>query len=295
MVNVFCSGRRGVREGGRGGFCGGLRGLVLASLLVSLGAQGTSLAPEHEVHRLMLATEEAVSNGNWGEAGGYLNRLQRLEGDKPVDYYYFRGRVMQESSHLNEAQSALENYIGRAGAEGNHYQDALKRITDIEKKRDERSRKEHNRSDEGEPVAVIEPAGEQAPSDLRSLYLVDSDRKALTLHLNSLLDLASWRADQRIVRLDAPADVSYRVASDDSRIEIQESARESDDRVSKSTQSLDVYGVSPQVQWDCQAAACWVYDPRDGSRLMKLSPDQNRAEEIASTLGRLIRTLQAPS
>lgn len=282
-----------VFRSGRGALCG----VALASLLVCTGAGATSLAPEHEVRRLMLAAEEAVDSGNWGEAGEYLNSLQRLEGEKPVDYYFFRGRVMQESSHLNEAQSALEAYVARAGAEGAHYQESLQRITAIEKARKESSRKNLSQAEQSEPVAIIEPSNQQSLEDLRSLYLVNSDQEALTLHLNSLLDLAGWREDQRIVRLDVPADVSYRIAAAENRIEIQESTRESDDRTLKNTQSIEVYGVSPQVEWDCQAgaaSACWVYDPRDGSRLMKLAPTRDRAEEIAWALGRLIKTLQSP-
>ncbi len=274
------------------------RSLVFASLLVTTVAQGTSLAPEHEVRRLMLATEEAVAAKSWGEAGEYLNRLQGLEGEKPVDYYYFRGRVMQESSHFNEAQSALETYVSRAGSEGRHYRDALTRITAIEKSREEqqRSMKDQNQASKGESVAIIEPAGQQAMASLRKLYLVDSDREALTIHLNSLLEVAGWRADQRVVRLDVPADVSYKVASVGSRIEVQESRREEGERITKNTQSINVYGISPRVQWDCQpsAATCWVYDPRDGSRLLKLGPNRDRAEDIAGTLGRLIKTLQSP-
>ncbi|MEQ9546307.1 MAG: hypothetical protein RIK85_09915 [Marinobacter sp.] len=274
-----------------------VRSLVIASLLVSAIAQGTSLAPEHEVRRLMLATEEAVAAKSWGEAGEYLNQLQGLEGEKPVDYYYFRGRVMQESSHFNEAQSALETYISRAGAEGRHYRDALTRITAIEKSRQEqRSMQDQSRASKQESVAIIEPAGQQAMASLRKLYLVDSDREALTIHLNSLLELAGWRADQRVVRLDVPADVSYKVASVGSRIEVQESRREEGERITKTTQSMNVYGISPRVQWDCQptASTCWVYDPRDGSRLLKLGPNRDRAEEIAGTLGRLIKNLQNP-
>ncbi|MDX1598053.1 MAG: hypothetical protein R3295_05270 [Marinobacter sp.] len=273
------------------------RSLVFASLLVSTVAQGTSLAPEHEVRRLMLATEEAVAAKSWGEAGEYLNRLRSLEGEKPADYYYFRGRVMQESSHFNEAQSALETYVSRVGSEGRHYRDALTRITAIEKSRQEqRSRQDQSQASKRESVAIIEPAGQQALASLRKLYLVDSDRKALTVHLNSLLEVAGWRADQRVVRLDVPADVSYKIASVGSRIEVQESRREEGERITKTTQSMNVYGISPRVQWDCQssAATCWVYDPRDGSRLLKLGPNRDRAEEIAGTLGRLIKTLQNP-
>lgn len=114
---------------GRSSVCG----FVLASLLMT--GQVAALESEHEIRRLMLATEEAVSGENWGEAGEYLNRLQQLEGQKPADYFYFRGRVMLEAGHFNEARAALEKYVSQAGAEGKHYKDALKLITSVEKAR----------------------------------------------------------------------------------------------------------------------------------------------------------------
>ena len=101
MVKITRVGRRSVS------------GFMLASLLMA--GQVSALEPEHETRRLMLATEEAVSAESWGEAGEYLNRLQQLEGEKPANYFYFRGRVMLESDHYNEAQAALEKYVSLAG------------------------------------------------------------------------------------------------------------------------------------------------------------------------------------
>lgn len=121
MVKITRVGRRSVS------------GFMLASLLMA--GQVSALEPEHETRRLMLATEEAVSSESWGEAGEYLNRLQQLEGEKPANYFYFRGRVMLESDHYNEAQAALEKYVSLAGSEGEHYTDALKVITNVEKAR----------------------------------------------------------------------------------------------------------------------------------------------------------------
>lgn len=277
---------------GRSSVCG----LVLASLLMT--GQVYALEGEHEVRRLMLATEEAVSDENWGEAGEYLNRLQQMEGDKPTDYYYFRGRVMLESGHLNESQSALESYVSRAGQEGEHYTDALKLITRIEKtRRKEGSAKNNGGDQEVEPVAVIEPAGEESLDKLKRLYLAESDEEALVIHVNTLLDGAGWRTDQRIVRVDQPADISYRVTRRNDVINIQESRREDNGRVVTSTESMGVFGVNPRLEWNCESStnSCWIYDPRDGSRLMQLARDRDRAAEIANTLGRLIRTMQNPN
>jgi len=276
---------------GRSSVCG----LVLASLLMA--GQVNALESEHEIRRLMLATEEAVAAESWGEAGEYLNRLQQLEGDKPADYFYFRGRVMLESSHFNEAQAALEKYVSLAGSEGDHYTDALKMITSVEKARkQEGANTAKNGAVDPEPVAIIEPAGQQSLEKLRKLYLADSNADALVMHANTLLDVAGWREDQRIVRLDRPADVSYQIERRNDIISVQESRRESGGRVVKTTETMGVFGVNPQIEWNCESstATCWIYDPRDGSRLMRLSQDRERAEEIARTLGRLIRTMQSP-
>ncbi len=268
------------------------RGLVLASVLAA--GQAHALAPEHEIHRLMLATDEAVAAGNWEDAGDYLNRLQQLEGEKPSDYFYYRGRVMLQAGLLNEAQSALEAYVDQEGAQGSHYKESLQLITSIEKKRKEQALIAAGANSEAGKIAVIEPAGEQSIASLRKLYLVNSDREALVLHLNSLLDVAGWRREQSVLDVNTPADIQYQIRSQDSSIVIQEIRRTDDGKVVRRSQSLSVYGVNPMVEWGCEAVvgACWVYDPRDGSRLLQLAPGRDQAREIAGTLGQLIRNLQ---
>jgi len=266
---------------------------IIASAL--LAGQAAALAPEHEARRLMLAIEESVAAEHWGEAGEYLNRLQLLDAEKPVDYHYYRGRVMLQSSHFNEAQAALDAYVAKAGTEGSHYQSALKLITEIERARKETAQV----APVGEEtrIAVIEPAGDKRSASLRKLYLTDSDREALVLHLNSLLGIAGWRQDQAIVRLDRPADIEYRLSVGGNAISIQEMQRNSSGGGTRTTGQIPVFGVNPQVEWRCEpaVATCWVYDPRDGSRLFQLSPSRSQAQEIAQTLGKLIRNLQAPS
>ncbi|KAA1171318.1 hypothetical protein FWJ25_17025 [Marinobacter salinexigens] len=270
------------------------RSLVLATMVMA--GQAHALAPEHETRRLMLATEEAVSSEKWNEAAEYLNRLQVLEGEKPAEYFYYRGRVMFQAGHLNEAQSAFEHYVGQTGAEGSHYQESLKLITEIEKTRKANASAAQPGTGKGGRVAVIEPAGQQSLESLRKLYLANSDLEALTLHLNSLLGVAGWRQDQGVVQLDRPADIGYQVNVSGSTINVQETRRDTSGVVRK-TQPLSVYGVNPQVEWSCEpaAGACWVYDPRDGSRLLQLALGRDQAREIAHTLGRVIKQLQTAS
>ena len=268
--------------------------LLSAALFVGTAS---ALEPEHEVRRLMLATEAAVGSENWGDASEYLTRLQQMDAEKPADYLYFRGRVMLESGLYNEARSALEGYVSSAGAEGEHYNAALEMITRVEKDRKTRSSGANpGGARDPSPIAVIEPAGETSLDELRALYLAESNTEALLIHLNALLGNAGWRPDERVKRLDRPAHVTYQVRRMNDALNIQEARRGTDGRVTRTTESLNVFGVNPSINWDCEpsAAACWVYDPRDGSRLMQLAEKHGEASQIARALGQLIRVMQNP-
>lgn len=269
--------------------------VVLAAMVFSTSTY--ALAPEHESHRLMLATEQAVKDANWNEASEYLNKLQKLDVKKPDAYQYYRGRVMFESGLLNEARSALEAYVKQSGAEGQYYNQSLELITRIEQtKRQQAEQPQASKS--GKPVAMIEPAGKKPVQRLEELYLVDSPIKALTLHLNSLLELDGWRRDPKVIVAGSKPDIGYQVSTQAGVINLQESRRDLDgaDQFRLTTQAIKVYGVNPDVNWKCVAGdqACWVYDPRDDSRLMRLAPDPDQAKEVAETLGRLIKAMQQP-
>lgn len=269
--------------------------LVVCAVLYAGGA--VALPAEHEIRRLMLATEQALAAENWDDASEYLGRLQQLDGERPVDFYFYRGRVMQKSELLNEAQASLDEYVTRAGKEGRYYKPALERITEVEKLRKDRALAalDNNPATPLQPrIATIEAAEGQSEADLQKLYLADTEEQALLMHLNSVLQLSGWREDNAIVQLDQPADIRYQVEKRNSSLLIQQITRQQGTMLRKS-QQIDVYGISPLVKWDCEPslATCWVYDPRDGSRLFQLGANQGQAEDIARTLGRLIRNLQA--
>lgn len=273
----------------------GCRLLAVCAVLYAGGVM--ALPAEHEIRRLMLATEQALAAENWDDASEYLGRLQQLDGERPVDFYFFRGRVMQKSELLNEAQTSFEAYVTQAGKDGQYYTEALERITEIEKLRKDRALAAlaSNPATPLQPrIATIEAAEGQSAADLQKLYLAGSEEQALLMHLNSVLQLSAWREDKTIVQLDQPADIRYQVEKRNSGLLIQQIIRQQDTLLRKS-QQIDVYGISPLVKWDCEPslATCWVYDPRDGSRLFQLGANQGQAEDIARTLGRLIRNLQA--
>lgn len=270
--------------------------LAVALTLAMAAGSASALSPEHEVRRLMLATESAVESGNWQEAGEYLNRLQGLDAEKPDEYQFYRGRVMLQAGQLNEARQALEQYVSSVGDDGGHYDEALELITEVEKAQ----RTGGNGIDarpQQERVAIIEPADGQTLESLQRLYLTNSNSGALAAHLNSLVSVNGWREDHRVVRAGAPADIEYKVSSAAGEIHIQESRMTVSGQRQVSTETILVFGVSPMVRWDCDGTldTCWIYDPRDGSRLMQLGASRDQAREAARTLGRLIKELQNPS
>lgn len=271
---------------------GPMLGLALTcTLLVS--SMALALPPEHEIQRLMLAVEESVEGQNWDEAADYLNRLQQLEGQKPPEYLYYRGQVMARSQHYNEAVSALENYVAGTGSDGKYYTESLKLITDIEQAR--RGGSGSAGSTGQEPVAQIAPAGEPLDSH-QGANRSSASSSALVSRMNRIFDSAGWRRDPRMIREGSSPDVYYQASVQDGEIQFRESRNDSEGVRKLTTLILPVYGISPLIEWSCENAteSCWIYDPRDGSRFLRLGSDRDKAEALASTLGSLIRQMQQP-
>lgn len=268
-----------------------LAGLILG-LGLSLGLAAADLPPEHEVRRLIIAVDGAIAEERWQDASRYLNRLQGLNAQKPADYQFLRGRVMLQGQQLNEAQAALEAYVAQSGAEGKYYEQALRLITQIEEERRLKPESTGN-----ETVASIEPAERVDVEALKSLYLKDSDQAALAAHVNSLLGLAAWQPGP-VIR-EQPADsILYQTAlGNDRTLIIQETVREAGQGPTVKTQKLSVFGVNPAISHACINGedSCWLYDPRNRSRWLRLVNRPELAAETAKAMSELIRTLQKGS
>lgn len=276
-----------------GSLIGPLMGLALSAGLLAPGS-ALALPAEHEIQRLMLAVEESVEAGDWREAAEYLNRLQRLDGEKPPEYLYYRGQVMARSEHYNEAMAALENYVAGTGADGKYYTESLKLITEIEQDREGQAGAAGEAGQE--PVAEIVMAGESGQA-AQSVAAGDASSRALVGRMNRIFDQAGWRRDPRLIREGSKPDVHYQASIGSGEIQFRES-RTGEDGVRKlTTLILPVYGVSPMIEWSCENAteSCWIYDPRDGSRFLRLGNDRDQAQALASTLGNLIRKMQSPA
>ena len=125
----------------------------------------------------------------------------------------------------------------------------------------------------------------------------DASNTALVGRMNRIFDRAGWRRDPRIIREGSSPDVYYQASAHNGEIQFRESRNDGDGVRKLTTLILPVYGISPLVEWSCETAteSCWIYDPRDGSRFLRLGSDRDQAEALANTLGSLIRQLQQPA
>lgn len=272
-------------------FTARMAGLMLG-LGLCLSPNAADLPPEHEVRRLIIAADNAIAEERWNDASRHLTRLQNLKAEKPADYQFLRGRVMLQASQLNEAQSALEAYVTEAGAEGKYYDQSLQLITRVE---DQRQANPERKS--SETVAVIEPAERIDTEALKSLYLEVSDRGALIAHLNSLLSLNAWQPGP-VIKSDPSAGVKYQVTvGTDASLQLKEEVREGEAGPTLRTQNISVFGINPVISYTCFDTdnSCWLYDPRDQSRWLRLANRSKPAAETARVLSELIRNLQKGS
>ena len=266
-------------------------GLVMG-LGLTLNISAAPLSPEHEVRRLVMAVDTAITESRWDDASRYLARLQTLDSPKPAEFQFFRGKVMLQASQLNEAQAALEAYVNQASADGQYYDQALQLITQVEDR--QLSRPEER---EAKPVATIEPAQRVDTKALQSLYLEDSEQGALIAHLNSLLSLNAWQPGP-IIRNKPSEGVRYQLdVGADKTLQVQEAILDHEDGPILRASSLSVFGINPAVSHACFESdnSCWLYDPRDNSRWLRLANRPEPAAETARMLSELIRNLQKGS
>ena len=262
--------------------------LLLAVAVLGLSPAYASLSDEDEAQRLLMALEASVAENRWSEARGYLRRLEDKEGlGMPEEFHFLRGRVLEQRGMGNEARRAYEQYVSESGREGDMYRNALQRITVLEEEgRD--GRRDH------EAVASLEPAGGSELEQLQQLYLTDDPIEALLEHVNSLLSVNAWEGRSRVVVRERQRGIHYRFRLEEDRLQVRTRDDSELGRSRVTTQRLNIFGVDPRVVSECfpEEQACWISDPRDGSRWLKLAQKPEQARETARMISLMLREMQ---
>ncbi len=166
--------------------------LGAALLLGMMALPAAALSPEIEADRLVLATRTYLDQGNVSRAAQSLEKMEQLKTELPAEYFFYKGQVAWHGKESAAARSALEEYVQRAGREGEYYQKALVLLTEIE----EFSAETGTPASAGEANIQWQRQGvhsDEYVERLRKLYLKDQAKDALVEHINSLLATKPFR------------------------------------------------------------------------------------------------------
>lgn len=249
-----------------------------------------------EADRLVLAAEEKIAQQDYDGARGYLERVAPLKTEPRPVYHYLFGQVLLQEGKLEEAQRHLADYVAKVGAEGTHYEDALRLLTRIE----EQAASRQDASARPDPVALGLEAGDsegRAYDDkVRRLFLAATLEDALVMHINSLLKSYVYM-EGKVKNLALSDRESYSLSLNGQkeivlgRTVVDQSAG---GQVQLSSDRLSPLGVNPYVSYRCSKAAdsCVIRHPVTGDDWIRVAHDEAGAREIATGLTRLIKALQ---
>ncbi len=269
--------------------------VLLAKILVlgTVGqAVGASLAPEHEMQRLLLVADESIKSMEYGKAKSALDKIGELAIDPEVKYFYFKGLVDANSGERNMARDALVEYVNRAGSDGEYYEKALRLITELESETTESASTSKSEIDWSQ---VVTSENDQYLAGLRKLYLTNNDEKALLEHINSLLK-ANVYVPGRIRHLNQNEGRVFRIsANSKDEVVVQETDYTQSGNASHSLSRLAVFGVDPYIKSDCNTdhRECWLWHPVETQEKWIVIADNKEAlGELTRAMTALIRLLQ---
>ena len=272
-----------------------MRNVVLALFATSLCMlssllQATGLPPEHEAARLMLAVKDLVAEGNWDRANQQLSQLRTLNVEPENDFYYLDGVVRDQLGNSAEAIGSLEQYVIKAGSDGQYYTDALALITRIQ----ERAQVADTQTEASSPMQPeLTGSDDGYINSLKALYLTTDPVSALVQQINSLLSSHAYTGS-RVKSNELRDGVQYSVAVTEEELLLQVRSYENGQPFLQ-VEKLNVLGVDPFVDYGCSARVfeCFLYHPsKENEKWIKIDRDELVAGELSQAFSKLIRLLQ---
>ncbi|MCG8315388.1 MAG: hypothetical protein MI976_19435 [Pseudomonadales bacterium] len=266
------------------------------SLLVSYHAQ--ALPPEIEVDRLILAAKEKLATDNFPAAREYLERVTPLKIDPPAEYYLLYGKVYYESDAWEQAKASYEKYVELAGKEADAYEESLRVITELEETLQDKQQSDFkSATTEPTPVTLTAKQGEKYDKKVSQLYLNQDLEKSLVTHVNSLLK--SYRfIEGKIKNTDRGDYIDFKLSLAKGK-ELVLTRRDithslSGEKSELTVSKLNAFGIDPNVEYRCskESDSCTIKHPLNQKEWIKISRDEQGAEEITKALTRLLKALQ---
>lgn len=267
--------------------------LVLCLLLASPFA--LSLKPSHEADRLVMAAEEALTNGNADAAEDYLLQARQLGVELPPEYDFFYGQLLRKKGDLNRARSHLEQYVDRAGSQGEHYREALTLITEVERARNGRSGTKSASAGEGTAELRWAEDHEEYVQKIQELYQQPDAVQALVQHINSLLKFYAY-GDKRVVATNRPLAVpsQHRIHTTERGEIVYLSKFGEGDDLPFDEDRFPIYGIDPYIDVHCNQTRgnCWLIHPITAERWLQIVENEQGATELSKAIAELIKLMQ---
>ena len=272
------------------------RGLACLSLCWAMSAYG--LPPEIEADRLILAAKEKLAEDNYAAARDYLERVTPLKIEPPAAYHLLYGRVHYQADAWQEAKQHFEAYVEMAGKEGDAYVETLKLITELEETLSNKVEvEETTEKTKTSAIQLAEKQGTQYDEKVAQLYLDPSLTQSLVTHVNSLLK--SYRfIEGKIKNVEKNDYIDFKLSLAKNR-ELILTRRDisrslSGDLSELSVTRLNAFGIDPNVEYRCskESDSCTIKHPLNQKEWIKISRDEEGAQEITKALTRLLKALQ---
>lgn len=276
-----------------------LQAVVLAMSIAVPVRHALALPAEIEADRLVLAAEEKIAQQDFEGARLYLERVGPLKAEPRPVYHFLLGQVLLREGSLEKAQTHLSDYVAKVGREGEHYDDALRLLTQIEEQLD--SRRDVAAIREKQDLKAIglefsDGEGKAYDDKVRKLFLSANLQDALVLHINSLLKSYVY-LEGKVKNPELSARENYslsRAGDTDIVVSRTQVSPGSGGQAQLSTDRLNTLGVNPFVTYRCSKAvdSCVIRHPVSGDDWMRIAYDEAGAKELSTALTRLIKALQ---
>lgn len=278
-----------------------MRVWLAASLLVLSSPLAQALPADMEADRLVLAAEEKIAQQDFEGARQYLERVGPLKAEPRPDFFYLFGQVKQHDGDLPGAEKQLSQYVSKTGREGEHYEEALRLLTQIEEQLRSQKDVAAGRDKAGDlKAAGIEASdteGKAYDDQVRKLYPAASLQDSLVTHINSLLRSYIY-LEGKIKNPDTSNRESYSLSvKAPSEILVTRNVRDSavnNGQASLSVVKINAFGVSPFVSYRCSGVtdSCLLQNPASGEAWIRIANDEKAAKDLSTALTRLIKALQ---
>lgn len=275
----------------------------LAPLLMALTVVPAAFAlpADIEADRLVLAAQERIAQQDFDGAKAYLARVAPLKVEPCPVYHFLYGEVLLHEGDLDAADTQLGQYVTKVGRKGDHYDEALNMITQIEEQQQSRQDVANDgtggRDLKSLGIEASDDVGKAYDAKVSALFMTKDVKKALVLQINSLLksypylegrvkNLATSDRETYSVSVEKPSELLV------TKTQVNRSRNNGQAEISVS--KINVFGVNPFVSYRCSNVAdnCVVRNPVSGDEWIRIADDESGARELSTALTRLIKALQ---